>query len=139
MTKEQKIKEEWDKLSPTSQLTINPDTGFTIIYCINGISDLTENTIISADDIEWEYKDDDFIKFRPKSLKGIENNNGWIKIESEKDLPTDDTMYRSGFFKKDGEFYQDNNLFNLKTTLQALTQNHYTHYQLINKPESPLY
>ena len=25
--------------------------------------------------------------YRPKSLQGIENNNGWIKIESEKDLP----------------------------------------------------
>lgn len=24
---------------------------------------------------------------RPKSLQGIENNNGWIKIESEADLP----------------------------------------------------
>lgn len=24
---------------------------------------------------------------RPKSLKGIEDNNGWIKIESENDLP----------------------------------------------------
>jgi len=24
---------------------------------------------------------------RPKSLQGIENNNGWIKIESEDDLP----------------------------------------------------
>lgn len=139
MTKEQKIKEEWDKLSPTSQLTINPDTGFTIIYCINGISDLTENTIISADDIEWEYKDDDFIKFRPKSLKGIENNNGWIKIESEEDLPREDIMYRSGFFKEDGEFYQFSNICNLKTTLEALTQNYYTHYQPAPKPNAPLY
>ena len=25
--------------------------------------------------------------WRPKSLQGIENNNGWIKIESEEDLP----------------------------------------------------
>ncbi|ELM3651222.1 hypothetical protein RYR30_001957 [Flavobacterium psychrophilum] len=24
---------------------------------------------------------------RPKSLQGIENNNGWINIENEKDLP----------------------------------------------------
>ena len=24
---------------------------------------------------------------RPESLQGIENNNGWIKIESEADLP----------------------------------------------------
>lgn len=139
MTKEEKIKESWDKLSPTSQLTINPETGFTIIYCINGISDLTENTIIGADDIEWEYKDDDFIKFRPKSLKGIENNNGWIKIESEADLPKNiNIMYRIGMFLNDGKFHQDTNLCNYQTAFNALT-GIYTHYQPINKPESPLY
>ena len=26
---------------------------------------------------------------RPKSLEGIESNNGWIRIESEEDLPKD--------------------------------------------------
>lgn len=29
-------------------------------------------------------------RFRPKSLQGIETNNGWIRIESEKDLPSED-------------------------------------------------
>ena len=28
--------------------------------------------------------------FRPKSLQGIENNNGWISILSESDLPSED-------------------------------------------------
>lgn len=26
--------------------------------------------------------------YRPKSLQGIENNNGWVKINNEYDLPT---------------------------------------------------
>ena len=29
-------------------------------------------------------------KWRPKSLQGIDNNNGWIRIESDNDLPKDD-------------------------------------------------
>ena len=38
-------------------------------------------------DIDIDYDDFSTGYFRPKSLKGIENNNGWIRIESEADLP----------------------------------------------------
>lgn len=40
--------------------------------------------------------------FRPLSLQGIENNNGWIKIESEDDLPKSvtDCWFEK---KKDGD------------------------------------
>lgn len=31
--------------------------------------------------------------YRPIVLQGIENNNGWICIESEEDLPNDDAFY----------------------------------------------
>lgn len=30
----------------------------------------------------------------PKSITGIRNNNGWVKIESEEDLPKEDGEYR---------------------------------------------
>lgn len=47
---------------------------------------ITDDTGTLLNCIEME-RDIDY--YRPKSLKGIENNNGWIKIESEADLPKD--------------------------------------------------
>lgn len=39
---------------------------------------------------------------RPKSLQGIETNNGWTRIESEADLPTEQCLYK--VILKTGEF-----------------------------------
>lgn len=42
---------------------------------------------------EWEYEDNDpffksaMVMFRPKSLSGIESNNGWHRIDGPEDLP----------------------------------------------------
>ncbi len=78
-------------------------------------------------------------KIRPKSLSGIENNNGWIKIESEDDLPKEtDTYFFIGritckimkdYFTADSKVNGFNNCqFNL-----------YSHYQPIQKPKPPIY
>ena len=77
---------------------------------------------------------------RPKSLKGIENNNQWIKIESESDLPKDNEDcwfiekqnntfigYYNNIYK---EFRSNNFHWNYKEI---------THYQPITKPLNPLY
>ena len=77
--------------------------------------------------------------FRPKSLKGIENNNGWTKNESEEDLPKEDVMYRLGFFISSDKFYQDSNPYSLKTALCALKESHYTHYQQIPEFKPPIF
>lgn len=88
-------------------------------------------------------KEDDLWYYRPSSLSGIEDNNGWIKIESEADLPKNE----EGFY-----FYQKSdwsikakpctlktlrNIFNyLKGTNTPLT--HYKEIPLeIQKP--PIY
>jgi hypothetical protein len=87
--------------------------------------------------------------FRPKSLQGIENNNGWIKIESESDLPTCDGEYfvnakginnNKQFFirswlnaKKD---FNDNWVF---TEYPKEWLELYSHYQPITKPKPPIY
>lgn len=66
-------------------------------------------------------------------------NRGWIKIESEADLPKSvNIMYRIGMFLNDGRFHQDANLCNHKTALEALAWN-YTHYQPITESEPPIY
>ncbi len=57
--------------------------------------------------INWQTTDHDndyYDTRRPFSLKGIEYNNGWIKIQSENDLPKEDC--RCEFIKHTGtQFY----------------------------------
>ena len=86
--------------------------------------------------LDLEYKND--VLFRPKSLQGIENNNGWVKIESEKDLPKVSGLY----FGKDYEFGTDMMYFDFETKnwedSNGYLQN-VTHYQPIEKPKPPIY
>lgn len=71
---------------------------------------------------------------RPKSLKGIENNNGWIKIESEADLPKEGyyfvaknkTVIETSYFMPDNDF-------------SLIEWRNITHYQPIEKPKLPIY
>lgn len=73
--------------------------------------------------------------YRPKSLSGIENNNGWIRIESEEDLPKDSFNYYafcsngSVMTFNDFEYYKEYIIPELKVT----------HYQPIVKPKYPIY
>lgn len=74
---------------------------------------------------------------RPKSLQGIENNNGWIKIESEEDLPKEEGFYlvfnkihkaiEVDYINYDNESHEERWIeFN-------------SHYQPIEKPKPPIY
>lgn len=70
---------------------------------------------------------------RPKSLAGIENNNGWIAIKSDDDLPKD--SYNYWVRQSDGIItsirqYDDNKKYWDVTA---------THYQPIIKPLPPVY
>jgi len=76
-------------------------------------------------------------KYRPKLLQGIENNNGWIKIDSAEDFP-----------KKDIECYVTNNIGRIQFAEFELenqrfyvenTRMYPTHYQPIIKPNYPIY
>lgn len=76
---------------------------------------------------------------RPKSLEGIENNNGWIKVESEADLPKSHLdVYM---------FDEINNIsFGFWDNLQMCFKDRFgqeyqfiTHYQPIEKPKPPIY
>ena len=82
--------------------------------------------------LDLEYKND--VLFRPKSLQGIENNNGWVKIESEADLPNNEKVW----------IYTSNNrvLISSKAVLNWVLKNpdnKITHYQPIEKPKPPIY
>ena len=76
---------------------------------------------------------------RPKSLKGIENNNGWIIIE-ENGLPNNGTKCHfiiSGFEENEYTGYFEDGLF--WDGKAAYTASIATHYQPIIKPEKPIY
>lgn len=85
--------------------------------------------------------------YRPKSLAGIETNNGWIKIESEADLPKKDI---DCFYipKRSGEIvvgcfrlvsYKGwKKMFTVDHNI-AVGFGHVTHYQPIIRPLPPIY
>jgi len=72
-----------------------------IVYCINSL-ERCPNCNGHVSQYEYHHKfinfPDDaqkrFGEWRSKSLQGIENNNGWIKIESEDDLPKEKEFFR---------------------------------------------
>ena len=78
--------------------------------------------------------------WRPKSLLGIDDNFGWISINSEKDLPSEDEFYwvfdgigiYFSFFKSKHKEFID------QTDNECAFYN-ITHYQQIVKPNPPLH
>ncbi len=66
--------------------------------------------------------------FRPKSLRGIEDNNSWIKIENESD-----------FDKIPNGDYHWFNINTFEYERGGIPVNKYTHYQPILKPQLPIY
>lgn len=125
-------------------------------YSINGWTDPEHYTEKEMEEmmqeINMEFGEH---RCRPKSLSCIEDNNGWIKIESEKDLPKEniDCFYRyvvDKHFSNAGEKIQTGR-FCLKSELHRL-ENYFTsdgifsfpwekvtHYQPVQKPEPPIY
>lgn len=85
-----------------------------------------------------EYKEENPNYWRPKSLQGIENNKGWIRIESKDDMPKNDIYVHIVFNKKvniaflcNGEFYNPNKVKYYKEGV--------THYKPIEESNLPIY
>ena len=134
MSKEEKIKEAW--------INIVGEKNYNFIKQF-----LSENGFTNRGKYHWlinnfskEYIKDNFYVtieidndklFRPKSLEGIEKNNGWIKIESESDLPNKTNDYwivnKLGVSIRNYDMQEDNDW------------NDVTHYQPITKPKPPIY
>lgn len=68
--------------------------------------------------------------WRPKSLQGIETNNGWIKIESEADLPKEIEDYW---------VLRKNETTPRLCKWLNISVGYHTHYQPIVKPLKPIY
>jgi hypothetical protein len=111
-----------------------------------------ESGIEPTEDCEIKSNIDGVIEWRPKSLQGIEKNNGWIKIESENDLPKDLEVcnfipcnYKNeafiGFIKNDEVYFIDYSIvFNEDyIKLNSWLKSQITHYQPIENPKPPIY
>ena len=128
-SKKEVIEEAWGD----SKIGYSKETGWAVTYCVNGIDDFTTEM---QERFDFEYLEQDLIKFRPKSLLGIEDNNGWTKIESEEDLPKEGHIYwtlRKGFTYPMYVIVGDEGI-NQKYWLD-----NYSHYQPIQKPNAPIY
>jgi len=93
---------------------------------------------------EKEKKEDDrnpdYFLWRPKSLSGIETNNNWISIHSEDDLPKEG--YEFYIFSDSGietAVFDFEKKYFYKLQLGLAIKLKITHYQLIVKPEKPIY
>ena len=68
MNKQEIIKEAWNG----HQANYNIETGWVFTYTSNGIDDFPKEM---QENFDIEYVEQDIMRYRPKSLQGIENNN----------------------------------------------------------------
>ncbi len=73
--------------------------------------------------------------YRPQSLRGIENNRGWTRIESEADLPT--SGMKNYMYCVDGK--PSVFVVNLRVLLSLSKDGIVSHYMALPSPEAPIY
>jgi len=133
MTKEEKIKEAYGNHIIFFKYFIDDDGWLDKLKI--GIENIML-IIQLTNEIQCESQINDSHKIRPKSLSGIENNNGWIKINDFNDLPIGWTD--CFIFTISGEVKQAN-LNNDRNSFIYTIEKEITHYQPIEKPEPPIY
>lgn len=132
MTKEDIIKKAWGKNFENFKDYIDE----------NGFVDCVKNRKLSLIPY-FEVSEIEFLgnKSRPKSLKGIENNNGWVKIYCENDMPQFDCNcfiidkqkgLVSGLWKQSPNEEEDKKA-------RSFWLDKATHYMIISEPKLPLY
>lgn len=132
MSKEEKIKQafgkSWNKLTDSMQEHI---------LKVHHWVDRSQNRMnLSPEDLGFNEQTECEVHcefWRPIQLKGIETNEGWIKIESEEELPKESWNYwimQSDNRVQTMKEYDDNKkYYNIIAT----------HYQPIVKPKPPIY
>lgn len=137
--KEEKIREAWNRIGVNFPIGICMETGYSEVQNENDISKILEYHNISVTDIEWQHINPAGLRYRPKSLQGIENNNGWIKIESEDDLPKGKATYWT--IDKFMEVNPTREFFDPEAivSMNERWMSRITHYQPTNIPLKPIY
>lgn len=138
MTKKETIIKHWADLNIDAPFGICNETGWYLGFFCNGVDDIIElygNDIV--DFIVYKFDPDGLGKFRPKSLRGIEDNNGWIKIERVEDLPTNGS-YKVILRDSGAITTLDFTLQQIFNDLLYIVQL-YSHYKPIEEEKKPLY
>jgi len=139
MRKQDKIQEAygeyWDKLHHTNKIQGFENDGWCDFYnfCFN-YNIVDHKPLLKTFDINIE---DCLI--RPKSLQGIENNNGWIKIESESDLPKTRGIEDIFILDKENRISVGSTMLLSSKETRIYWKSNLTHYQPIVKPQPPIY
>lgn len=131
-TKQEVIKEAWGEYYEIVKDKLNTN-GWCIDYKYTLFSELkiydNDERFDFVHNGEWDYCEVE--KYRPKSLQGIENNNGWIK-----GTPKKDGNYKL-YSEKLGEDIWSvsiNNEIEMDVIVRC-----YTHYKEIKESKKPLY
>lgn len=128
MTKNEVIEKAWIDLC-----------GFSPEHDENGYQN---DTVVNCDfdKFDWITVGHGIHKIRPKSLSGIGRNNGWIKIESEYDVPKD---YKFYWVKTDSDEIVGYNTPHKRIFAcvdgSEIEYRFVSHYQPIQTPKPPLY
>lgn len=143
MTKKEIIIKAWMDLNIETPFGICDKTGWMHGHFCNGIDDIESQYGKEITDlINYDIDMSGVGKFRPKSLEGIEENNGWIKIESESDLPKENNLdcyvFRNGELEMATFDNETKKFYDFETAYDRRLK-YVTHYQPILKPDLPLY
>ena len=131
MTKEEKIKEAYIEVFGEKRIRsimnyVYKENGFIVGFVL-----LDLKLDIKNEKLERKFNGVVY-SYRPKSLQGIENNNGWIKIEREKIL----------FEKPENCLFEWYNIFDKRYDVgEHFNYGVFTHFKVIPEPkqELPLY
>ena len=140
MTRKEIIIKAWMDLNIETPFGICDKTGWCTGILQNEVYFFDSEYIDIVDKIDSIIQNDGFAKFRPKSLRGIENNNGWIKIESEESLPKEYDFYDACCFSE--KFPKDVPMFygcNLPDLRNYFIEELITHYRPIVKHDYPIF
>jgi len=136
-TKEEVIKEAWinhsiangiNKIDATDEVesfiknTLIDENG----YANYGVDDIGEFGFEPFGEVERTEVKNRVYKWRPISLKGIETNNNWISIQSEKDLPSDVDFSKFKLY-----FFANNVIYEINDHKRHKLHMQKTHYQLV--------
>jgi len=125
MTKQEKIKEAYGEHWEQVKEFVD-ENGWIYLESLSNI--------IYSEPVEFDDKGN---YWRPKTLQGIETNLGWIKIESEADLPELETFAWVIDSRRNDDFKQI--LIPRRESRTKYWTTYATHYQPIIKPQSPIY
>ena len=123
MTKEEKIKEAYGEYWEIVKNYLD-EYGWCRIFGKDQFAELEGYDKDNSNEINW----------RPKSLQGIENNNGWIKIEEKLNTKWNDSF--DIVFTDKGNIYTYATYCNFSSIYEL---EKITHFQQIIKPNKPLY